>query len=183
MNNVVPSTPVSAHYYVYGIPRVAACEALNDALLFCRQAFDDPKLGAIGLEIRISADDLGGLTWKEAFDHALSGRGQYCDRWIEPGLFPKCVTASYRSLTSRANRAFMSLVEALEFLDLGARRQLEMARLRVHLTASHVWQIVPVTLYSAPRQAWDLAIDSVLHSCVVVDHSTLPQHRRAVCSA
>jgi hypothetical protein len=173
MNNAVLPTPVSAHYYIYGIPRVAACETLNDALLFCREAFDDPKLGTIGLEIRYTGHDLGGLTCKEVFDRTLSGHGQHCDRRIEPGLFPKCVTASYRSRTSHANRAFLTLVDALEFFDLGAGRPLEMARLRVHLTASDVWQIVPVTLYSAPQQAWDLAVDSVLHGRVLTDHSRL----------
>ena len=71
----------------------------------------------------------------------------------------------HRQLSDRhvhdANRAFPTLVDALEFLDLDAGHPLEMARLRIHLTVSDIWQIVPVTFYSAPLQAWDFAVDSV----------------------
>lgn len=94
-------------------------------------------------------------------------------------LFPKCVTASYRTATSCANRAFPTLGAALEFLDLDGGRALEMARLRVHLTAADVWQIVPVTLYSAPLRAWDFAVDSVLGCRAVTGCSTLAPQRNA----
>lgn len=179
MNNAQEPTPVRAHYYIYGIPWVAACAAVNEALLFCRQAYDDPRLGAIALEIRFTAAELGGLSWKRAFDRALAGHHQYCGRWIEPSLFPKCVTASYRTVTSHANRAFPTLVDALEFLDLDAGHPLEMARLRIHLTVSDIWQIVPVTLYSAPLQAWDFAVNSVLHGRGITGTSALASQRNA----
>lgn len=180
MKNLPPPTPVSAHYYVYGIPRVVACATLTEALIFCRQAYDDPKLGAVAFEIRFAVGELGGLSWKRAFERVLAGHDQYCGRRIDkPDLFPKCVTANYRAATSRANRAFLTLVDALKFLDLGAKRQIEIARLKVHLTASDVWQIAPVTLYSAPLQAWDFAVDSVLHSRVLTECPTLTPLRCA----
>jgi hypothetical protein len=179
MNNALSLTPVRAHSYIYGIPWVAAYAAVNEALLFCRQAYKDPRLGAIVIEIRFTTADLGGLSWKQAFDRALTGHHQYCGRWIEPCLFPKCVIASYRTAMSHANRAFPTLVDGLEFLDLDAGRPLEMARLRVHLTAADVLQIVPVTLYSAPLQAWDFAVDSVLHGRAVTGFSELALQRSA----
>lgn len=77
---------VRAHYYIYGIPRVTACAVLNEALLFCRQAYGDPKLGAVAVEIRFTAGDLGGLSWKQAFDRALAGHHRYGSRWIEPNF-------------------------------------------------------------------------------------------------
>lgn len=170
---------VRAHYYIYGIPRVTACAVLNEALLFCRQAYDDPKLGAVAVEIRFTAGDLGGLSWKQAFDRAVAGHHRYDSRWIEPSFFPKCVTASYRTAASCANRAFPTLGAALEFLDLDGRRAFEMARLRIHLTAADVWQIVPLTLYSAPVQAWDFAVDSVLGRRAATGTSALMPQRSA----
>ena len=178
MNTPTP-TPVRAHYYIYGIPQVIACATVTEALFFWRQAYGDPNLGAIALEILFTAADLGRSSWKDAFDCVLAGHGQYRSRPIEPPLYPKCVIAGYRTNTFRINKAFPTLTDALEFLDLGAGQELEMARLRVHLTAADVWQIVPVTLYSNQLQAWDFAVDSVLHGRVSTSYSTPALQRNA----
>ena len=52
--NNAQNQPHTHHYYIYEIPWVAACAAVNKALLSCRQAYDDPRLGAIALEIRFN---------------------------------------------------------------------------------------------------------------------------------
>ena len=179
MNTAPEQTAVRAHYYIYGIPRVTACAVLTEALTFCRQGYNDPRLGAIAFEVRFTSAELAGLSWKLAFDRALAGLHPYGGRWIESHLFPRCVTASYRTATFRASRAFPTLSKALEFLDLDGERPFEMARLRIHLTAADVWQIVPVTLYSAPVQAWDFAVDSVLGRRAAGASALMPQRNAA----
>jgi hypothetical protein len=74
MNSIVPSKPVTAQYYIDGVPRVSAIGSVEEARFLLRRIYDDPELAAITLEIRYAAYDLDGLSWKDAFDRVLSDR-------------------------------------------------------------------------------------------------------------
>jgi hypothetical protein len=167
MNTKLPSTPVSAHYYIDGIQRVPAVGTIEEARLFLRRVYDEAGLWAVALDIRVAADDLKGLSWKDAFDRLLSDRKD-CFSWrIDHELPPKCVIAGYRAGERSVVRAFMTVIEALEFLPLSGNLpdRLQCAKLRVHLTAPNV-----VILDRMPSRAWDLALDLVLHGRVRNGH-------------
>jgi hypothetical protein len=161
---LAPSTLVTAHYYINGMPRVAACATVYEARAFLQRDYDDPDLGAVALEIRV-ATGLGESGWKNAFDRILEDRDYGGTRicWpVERDALPKCVIAGYRSVGRPNVQAFTTVDEALEFFSVtsGTKQRVEAAKLRIHLTASDVLAIVPAHV-SFPR-AWDLALDIVL---------------------
>lgn len=167
--DTIPFLAVSAHYYIDGRPWVAPFETVRDARRFLQRGYDDPDLGAVALDIRFTAADLDGSTWKNAFDRVLAGRDEYLSWRMEQDSQPRCVIASYQMANGeRAVRAFITVAEALNFLPLGAGRdeQLRAAKLTIHITASDVATVKPEALYRWPPQAWDATLDLVLYGRV-----------------